>query len=122
MGYRSNVYVAIRPDSYEHTDDRMSQLKLLVATRFKDVHDMFGEAWGCTWEWGARRLDIEIRDVKWYPSYDDVRAFEAFLEELVSLKYCAQFIAVGEDNEITQREYGEVWDPLLTPTVSVERI
>lgn len=106
MGYRSDVVALIYPEPQPPDSlgeqELYEQLKLLMATQFKDVVEMgFGE--NMTWHDDTRVLKFDIQSVKWYDSYSDVKAFT---EMLASFKgyddadikgYCTEFVRIGED-------------------------
>ena len=109
MGYRSDVMALIYPE--RGSDDMVAkyeQLKLLIATTFKDVVD---EHFVSCMEWmdADRVLKFTMDDVKWYPSYADVQAFETMLEEFGDdiPGYCTEFVRIGEESDdIEQRQTG----------------
>jgi hypothetical protein len=87
---------------------KYEQLKLLIATTFKDVVD---EHFVSCMEWmdADRVLKFTMDDVKWYPSYADVQAFETMLEEFGDdiPGYCTEFVRIGEESDdIEQRQTG----------------
>ena len=110
MGYRSQVMALIYPE--RGSDDMVAkyeQLKVLMATTFKDVTD---EYFGSCMEWmdADRVLKFTIDDVKWYPSYEDVQAFETMLDEFGDdiPGYCTEFVRIGEESgDIEQRQAGD---------------
>lgn len=126
MGYRSDVYVAIVPAAEtdpQHVQPLMDQLKLLMATQFKFVSDEFAPSDWVVWDWSPGRLDIEITDVKWYPSYLDVQAFHKFLDAIIELGYSYEFLRLGEDDvDIERLSGGGLDDHLLDVVRNVERI
>lgn len=126
MGYRSYVYVAIVPAAetdHQHVQPLMDQLKLLMATQFKFVSDEFEPSDWVVWDWSPGRLDIEIKDVKWYPSYLGVQAFHKFLDAIIELGYSYEFVRLGEDGDDTEQlSGGDLDDHLLDVVRNVERI
>ena len=107
MGYRSDLVVLIYPDVDKREDEaaKYEQLKLLMATTFKEVIDLhFYE--DMTWVDSDHVLKFEINDVKWYPSYADVQMFEKMVsmfkgydetEEIAG--YCTEFVRIGEESD-----------------------
>jgi hypothetical protein len=88
---------------------KYEQLKLLMATTFKDVTN---EYFGICMEWveADRVLKFRMGDVKWYPSYADVQKFEAMLEEFGGdiPGYCTEFVRIGEESDdVEQRQTGD---------------
>jgi hypothetical protein len=116
MGYRSDLVVLIYPDT-ETADDaapKYEQLKVLLATTFKDVvADKYFES--CvTWIDESHVLKFKFDSVKWYPSFSDVKMFEKMLavfngdDEAGIEGYCTEFIRIGEESgDIEQRSSGD---------------
>ena len=76
MGYRSDVLALFYPEpGVADGDSTFSAFKLLMNTRFKEVLDVFSESF----TWHNDVLEFRCNDVKWYPSYSDVQAFEAMV-------------------------------------------
>jgi hypothetical protein len=108
MGYRSNLMVLIYPDVDKREDapDKYEQLKVLMATTFKEVSEEFGDPY-MTWLDADCVLKFAIDDVKWYPSYPDVQMFERMLaafkgscDDDEDIKgYCTEFVRIGEETE-----------------------
>jgi hypothetical protein len=117
--------VLVYPDacsSEEEQGAKYEQLKVLMATTFKDV---VGEFEGyMTWMDSDCVLKFELEDVKWYPSYPDVRMFEDMLsafkgyddtddtddtEDTEDIKgYCTEFVRIGEDsNDVEEVHTGD---------------
>lgn len=98
MGYQSDVMTLIYPDGPDEEENKAlyGQLKVLMATTFKDV----SEEWGSrmTWLDKDRVLKFDIYNVKWYDSFADVQRFHAMLEQFGDISgYCTEFIRIGED-------------------------
>jgi len=108
MGYRSDLVVLIYPD-VEHKDDvqaKYDQLKLLMATTFKDVTEEFS----AYMEWLDKDhvLKFDIPDVKWYPSYSDVIKFEAMKDAFSGDDlpgYSTEFVRIGEDSTDIEEDH-----------------
>ena len=115
MGYRSDVMALIYPEAQVECGEKAAyeQLKVLMATTFKEVVDeFFGSC--MTWMDAEHVLKFDIPDVKWYPSYKDVQMFEKMLESFNPDSsddipgYCTEFIRIGEDNDDSEdRRTGE---------------
>jgi hypothetical protein len=115
MGYRSDLMVLIYPDVENAEDEsvKYEQLKVLMATTFKDVVGEFVNP--CmTWMDADRVLKFDISDVKWYPSYPYVRMFEDMLTAFKGYDdegikgYCTEFIRIGEDsNDVEEVHTGD---------------
>lgn len=108
MGYRSNLVVLIYPDIQNPSEEQplYEQLKVLMATTFKNVSEEFGDPY-MTWQDSDHVLKFELDDVKWYPSYPDVQMFTQMMDAFqnscdadTGIKgYCTEFVRVGEDND-----------------------
>ena len=104
MGYRSQVMALIYPESGDDKSAKYEQLKVLMATTFKEVTD---EYFGRCMEWmeAARVLKFTMDDVKWYPSFPDVMAFEQMLSTFKGYDdddikgYCTEFVRLGEESD-----------------------
>jgi hypothetical protein len=118
MGYRSDLVVLIYPDTDTYTvadaAPKYEQLKVLLATTFKDVvADKYFES--CvTWIDESHVLKFKLDSVKWYPNYPDVQMFEKMLavfngdDEAGIEGYCTEFIRIGEESgDIEQRCSGD---------------
>ena len=116
MGYRSDLVVLIYPDTETAADaaPKYEQLKVLMATTFKDVvvDEYFGSC--MTWIDESHVLKFKLDDVKWYPSYSDVQMFEKMLavfsgDDADGIDgYCTEFIRIGEEsNDIELRSSGD---------------
>ena len=118
MGYRSDLMVLIYPDacsSEEEQSAKYEQLKLLMATTFKDVSEEFGDPY-MTWMDGECVLKFDINDVKWYPNYRDVKMFEDMLSTFKGSSdddedikgYCTEYVRIGEDtNDVEECHTGD---------------
>ena len=116
MGYRSNLMVLVYPDacsSEEEQEAKYDQLKVLMGAAFKNVVEEF-EGY-MTWMDSDCVLKFELEDVKWYPSYPDVRMFEDMLrafkgyDDTEDIKgYCTEFVRIGEDsNDVEEVHTGD---------------
>lgn len=110
MGYRSNLMVLIYPEPGDDKSAKYEQLKVLMATTFKDVSDEFGDPY-MTWLDDEWVLKFELNDVKWYPSYPDVQMFETMLSAFEGDGidgYCTEFVRIGEETgDIEERCTGD---------------
>lgn len=116
MGYRSDVVALIypepQPDSAKE-QELYAQLKVLMATQFKDVADNYF-CQDMTWNDTDRVLKFEMSSVKWYDSYADVKEFNEMLQQFNSWDgegiagYCTEFVRGGEDyNDVEINRTGE---------------
>ena len=109
MGYRSNLVVLVYPDVGDILAEQplYDQLKVLMATTFKDVVDeYFGSC--MTWMDSDHVLKFDIPDVKWYPSYPDLQMFEAMLSTFESEEikgYRTEFVRLGEESDDTEERH-----------------
>jgi hypothetical protein len=108
--------VLVYPDacsSEEEQEAKYDQLKVLMSTVFKGVSEEF-EGY-MTWMDSDCVLKFELEDVKWYPSYPDVRMFEDMLsafkgyDDTEDIKgYCTEFVRIGEDsNDVEEVHTGD---------------
>ena len=104
MGYRSDVMALIYPEPGDERSAKYDQLKVLMATTFKEVSDAFDDPY-MTWHDNECVLKFDIANVKWYPSFPDVMAFEQMLSTFKGYDdddikgYCTEFVRLGEESE-----------------------
>lgn len=107
MGYRSDVLALFYPEcGVADAEDTFAAFKLVMKTRFKEVLDAFGDEF----IWHAKVLEFTCNDVKWYPSYLDVQAFEAMVRaiEEMNIGIAIEFCRIGEEyGDIELHTYGE---------------
>jgi hypothetical protein len=66
---------------------------------------------------------FKISDVKWYDSYDDVKAHHKLMHEANELFGASyRFMAIGEDGAETYQEDGDVYDGLYDMLHSVHEL
>ena len=104
MGYRSDVHALF----YTTKKEDLPVLKLYMDENFpKDLNDLE--------EISSNRIygyEMVYEDVKWYESYDDVKAFNAFKAKYLALldeqedgkKWKFEFVRIGEDIEDVELE------------------
>ena len=104
MGYRSAVHALF----YTTKKEDLPVLKLYMDENYpKDLHDLEGVS--------SNRIygyEMVYEDVKWYESYDDVKAFNAFKAKYLALideqeegkKWKFEFVRIGEDIEDVELE------------------
>ena len=104
MGYRSAVHALF----YTTTKEDLPLLKLFMDENYpKDLHDL--EKISSNRIYG---YEMVYEDVKWYESYDDVKAFNAFKAKYLALidaqeegkKWKFEFVRIGEDIEDVELE------------------
>jgi len=90
MGYRSDVYIKV------HKNDEDKLVKVLKKNEFTAIKEYSDK----------NHVGYTIYDVKWYSSYDEVKAVNDFIEE--ESEYHKGLIAIGEDN--AKEDYGKPWE------------
>jgi len=104
MGYRSNVAVMITAENKENFNRYLKELKesedeaLQSIIEDSDMADNGEDAIRLNWE-----------DVKWYEDYEDVGAFEDWLESITGDEGTSyHFVRIGEDlDDIEERIEGD---------------
>jgi hypothetical protein len=96
MGYRSDVVAVF----YTNEPDDLAAIKLFVDENipeiFRNEDDMSVFSHG---------IKFDFSDVKWYPSYPDVKAFEDAFNKFVELSnsegsnWMCEFVRIGEELE-----------------------
>jgi hypothetical protein len=116
MGYRSDVAYVIKFDDIETRDNFVT---LMLAKNDKHITEAINEC-----EYGYTLdpiITFEAEDVKWYDSFDDVKAHHALMHDAVEIykekggKY--RFISVGEDGAEEFEEDdddGDLYDYITT--------
>ena len=114
MGYRSQVTAVIYPAApedpmshelyKEYETEKYNALRVLMTTKFEQLtENWFGRE--AQWDDRNHRLVFEMQDVKWYESYEDVKAFDAMLINITELGYCSEFVRVGEETDDIEHRY-----------------
>ena len=116
MGYRSDVAYVIKFDDIETRDNFVT---LMLAKNDKHITEAINEC-----EYGYTKdpiITFEATDVKWYDSFDDVKAHHALMHDAIEIykekggKY--RFISIGEDGAEECDEDdddGDLWDYVTT--------
>lgn len=117
MGYRSDVAYVIKFDDIETRDNFVT---LMLAKNDKWITQALDEC-----EYGYDDdpvITFETQSVKWYDSFDDVKAHHQLMREAVEIygeekggRY--RFISVGEDGEESCDENdseGDLWEYITT--------
>jgi hypothetical protein len=108
MGYRSDVKAV-----FYATPDKAAAVKLFVDENFPE--ELAGNLRPIKNKYYVGYM-FEDENVKWYDSYPEVVAFNAFvsnyleLAEQEEIKWAYEFVRVGEDSddiEITQSDYAD---------------
>ena len=105
MGYRSDVHAVF----YTTRKEELPLLKLYVDENFPDELRCHLGAINSNRIYG---YEMVYEDVKWYESYDDVKAFNAFKAKYLALldaqedgkKWKFEFVRIGEDIEDVELE------------------
>jgi hypothetical protein len=113
MGYRSQVAYVIR---FDNTDQRDAFVELVKHRNDKHWTNAINS---CETRYIEPIITLEVDDVKWYESFDDVRAHHAMLDWAVELYKGAGYrlVQVGEDGAEDIRQDGEtedLWDYIYT--------
>ena len=116
MGYRSDVAYVIKFNDIETRDNFVT---LMLAKNDPQITQAISEC-----EHGYKDdpiITFEATDVKWYDSFDDVKAHHALMHDAIEIykekggKY--RFISVGEDGaeECDENDDdGDLWDYVTT--------
>jgi hypothetical protein len=108
MGYRSDVKAAFYADK-----EKAAAMKLFVDENFPE--DLAGNLQPINSKHYQGYM-FEDENVKWYDSYPEILAFNRFVSNFLELaeqeeiKWCYEFVRVGEDVgdvEETQSDYAE---------------
>jgi tetrahydrodipicolinate N-succinyltransferase len=113
MGYRSDVVALIYPDAETKAQakEQYAQLKVLMATTFKDTIDGTAGVDGfmeyMTWMGDECVLKFHMEGVKWYPQYADVQMFERMMRDFDGEidGYCTEFARIGEESDDTEEHH-----------------
>ena len=100
MGYRSEVYSCIYGDADEITA-LMTKDKLCNADVFthfaNDIKvDDYRE--------GEKIIILELEYYKWYPDYEEVKAWNNFIDEADVRGLEWEFVAIGEDDKVERSQ------------------
>jgi len=113
MGYRSDVAYVIR---FETAEQRDTFVELVKHRNDEHWTNAINE---CETNYEEPIITFETSDVKWYDSYDDVRAHQAMLDWSTELYTGAgwRIIQLGEDGKEECNQGGtddDLWDYLYT--------
>jgi len=113
MGYRSDVAYVIRFNTVEQRDTFVELVKHRNETLWTEAID------ACETKYEQPIITFEAEDVKWYDSYDDVRAHHAMLDWAIELYEGAGYriITLGEDGAEESNQDGDaddLWDYIYT--------
>jgi hypothetical protein len=122
MGYRSDVMALVYPNrnlAEAEIDADYDRLKTIMNTTYKEVF----EEWGTDFTWNDERrvLRFTCTDVKWYPSYVEIEAFNNFIEDVGNeLGYVTEFVRVGEETDDIEQSFGDHAEYYLTVHRTIE--
>jgi hypothetical protein len=118
MGYRSDVKAA-----FYATPDKAAAMKLFVDENFPE--DLAGNLRPINNAYYQGYM-FEDENVKWYDSYPEVIAFNRFVSNFLELaeqeeiKWCYEFVRVGEDTDDIEENLSNYAEYLVYPTRSIE--
>lgn len=106
MGYRSDVVIAVAFKNREQMEEILAVYQMDEKVRTSRV---MGQ-WKLCPEHKPPYMLFKGDNVKWYPSYDDVQAFEhivsvcAEFEEHRGFEFAYRFVRIGEEDSDTEVE------------------
>tara|TARA_R110002073_G_scaffold332997_1_gene519884 strand:- start:41 stop:415 length:375 start_codon:yes stop_codon:yes gene_type:complete len=123
MGYRSEVVLAISKDVMPYFLNILAKEPEARSLIFKE-HDTLNEDYG-----GEGTLLVAWSDIKWYESYEPIKAINSFVEECEAdmidgfeVEYQGdhvRFIRIGEeDNDYESRGTLHGWDITMNRSLS----
>ena len=114
MGYRSQVVLAISKHLTPFLHLATSKASDAEALVFKD-HDTFDRDYG-----GDKSWLLVWNDIKWYDSYDGIKALQEFEidGEAQSSSEHIRFVRIGEDNDDNEVQGEGFWDIGIERSIS----
>ena len=106
MGYRSDVACVVYPDVFSNpatNEEKYNLLKTLMGTRYANVMEELGN--NSSWDDDRKMLQFVFNNTKWYESFDDVRLFMEFKDDIPQLGYCVEFVRIGENDDDNETQY-----------------
>ena len=106
MGYRSDVGAVIRVDKIDNAERVFAEF----IGKIKLIGDDFFNGWDHNdYGWGSGRFIFSVEDVKWYPDYEAVKAFDAIWELASNTEgISGYFVRIGEEyNDIETDSFGD---------------
>ena len=119
MGYRSQVAGCISVDREERHDEHGKSYSYYDKAKFKEMIGFiklsrFWELWNSkpdseSFGWKDGAFILYGSDWKWYPDYDDVKAWDELWESMQKVEgISGYFCRVGEEqNDIEEMEFGD---------------
>ena len=132
MGYRSSVACVISVDQQRIQDEKGDYTFIYDKAKFKEMIGFiklsrFWELWNATdddrkcFGWSNGKFVFYGADFKWYPDYEDVRAFHDMFNKMSDIEgISGYFMRVGEENgDIEEDSFGDEpdWDMFYSQTV-----
>ena len=119
MGYRSQVAGCISVDRVSKVDEQGKSCSYYDMTKFKEMIGFiklsrFWELWNSkpdseSFGWKDGAFILYGSDWKWYPDYDDVKAWDELWESMQKVEgISGYFVRVGEEQaDIEEMEFGD---------------
>ena len=116
MGYRSDVVLAVGKEIVPHFMAALSHNEEASKMVFKYADDLIKDYQG------EGNMLIRWSGVKWYETYEDINALQAFIndpsdfgpetvgDEGTAVWDCFKFVRIGEEPDDIQMEGGGFWD------------
>lgn len=127
MGYRSQVACVISVDR-QRVDDKLiydkakfkEMIGFMKLSRFWDLWNRTDDDRKC-FGWADGKFVFYGADFKWYPDYEDVRAFHDMFNQLSDIEgISGYFLRVGEErDDVEEDHFGDDpdWDMFYASTV-----
>ena len=121
MGYRSDVVAVF----YTQDPNEFPSIKLFID---ENIPEFFrGDEYMSTFvgNYDIRGIKFTMSDVKWYPSYPDVKGFEDAIDKFEKLsdggdKWMWEFVRIGEETQDVEERWGNHSFNLLHVSRTIE--
>ena len=121
MGYRSDVVAVF----YTQDPNEFPSIKLFID---ENIPEWFrGDEYMSTFvgNYDIRGIKFTMSDVKWYPSYPDVKGFEDAIDKFEKLsdggdKWMWEFVRIGEETQDVEERWGNHSFNLLHVSRTIE--
>ena len=121
MGYRSQLAGCISVDVVRREDEKGSHyfdydrakfkemIGFIKLSRFYELWQINNTADADSFGWQDGKFILYGNDWKWYPDYDDVKAWNELWEQMQSIEgISGYFVRVGEENDdIEEMQFGD---------------
>jgi hypothetical protein len=121
MGYRSDVVAVF----YTQDPNEFPSIKLFIDENIPEW--CRGDEFMSTFvgNHDIRGIKFTMSDVKWYPSYPDVKGFEDALDKFEKLsdggdKWMWEFVRIGEETQDVEERWGDHSHNLLHVSRTIE--